>query len=502
MNELVRVEDVSLSLPGQTPPPWALRHIDWRIERGEHCALMGDNGAGKSTLLRLLNGQCWPAEGRVVWNGPDGPEDAPLAGRAISALVSPALQENYQRQAWYISGRELVLTGFDDTPLLYTSSADERRQEAEALARRLDALPLLEALVPEMSQGQLRLLLLARALVRRPALLLLDECADGLDDQHRRLFFAELDRARQHSTIIMSTHRPEQLPDWCRLVRRVTAGRLLPPEPLERAGWMAAAALSPAPAPSPVPVTPPSPPDPDGEPLLDVQNATVFIDRKEILHAVNWQLRRGEHWRIVGANGSGKSTFLRMLAGDEFVADGGSIRRSLPGQGGQTVMLRDIRKGVRLVSDLSQALYGYSLDALELVCSGWDNTVGNYRDYSEEEVAQARAVMARLDCVTLAGKSIRRLSTGQLRRLFLARALLGGPDILLLDEPCSGLDEGSRRQYLALLDKLAGEGLHLVFVSHLPTDGPSCLNRTARMEGGRLHVVDGSAPAQTPLAAV
>lgn len=484
MNELVRVENVSLPLPGEADT-WALRHITWHIDRGAHHALMGNNGAGKSTLLRLLHGQCWPTEGRVLWNGPDGPEDAPLAGRAISALVSPALQENYQRQGWYISGWELLLTGFDDTPLLYSTTADERLRDAEEMARRLDALPLLDVCVPEMSQGQLRLLLLARALVRRPALLLLDECADGLDDRHRDLFFAELDRAREHSTVIMSTHRPEQLPDWCRHVRWVVAGRLLPEgqTPDETEGSA---------PPLPTPARPHAATGMGGSaaPLLEVCNATVFIDRKEVLHGINWQLRRGEHWRIVGANGSGKSTFLRMLAGDEFVADGGSLLRDLPGQGGKTSILQDIRKGVRLVSDLAQAQYGYSLSALELVCSGWDNTVGNYREYSEEELAQARAVMARLDCITLAEKSIRSLSTGQLRRLFLARSLLGNPDILLLDEPCSGLDESSRRQYLALLDKLAAEGLHLVFVSHLPTDGPSCLNRTALMEDGRLRVLD------------
>ena len=483
MNELVRVENVSLPLPGEADT-WALRHITWHIDRGAHCALMGDNGAGKSTLLRLLHGQCWPTEGRVLWNGPDGPEDAPLAGRAISALVSPALQENYQRQGWYISGRELLLTGFGDTPLLYSTTAGERQRDVEEMARRLDALPLLDVCVPEMSQGQLRLLLLARALVRRPALLLLDECANGLDDRHRGLFFAELDRAREHSTVIMSTHRPEQLPGWCRHVRWVVAGQLLPdgqtPDSTDESA-------------PPLPVLPVRPHalPPEAEhaaPLLEVRNATVFIDRREVLHNITWQLRRGEHWRIVGANGSGKSTFLRMLAGDEFVADGGSLQRNLPGQGGKTAILQDIRKGVRLVSDLAQAQYGYSLNALELVCSGWDNTVGNYREYSEEETAQARAVMARLDCITLAEKSIRSLSTGQLRRLFLARALLGAPDILLLDEPCSGLDESSRRQYLALLDKLAAEGLHLVFVSHLPTDGPSCLNRVALMEDGRLRV--------------
>ena len=489
MNELVRVENVSLPLPGEAGA-WALRNITWHIDRGAHHALMGGNGAGKSTLLRLLHGQCWPTEGRVIWNGPDGPEDAPLAGRAISALVSPAQQENYQRQGWYISGRELLLTGFDDTPLLYSTTVAERQQEAEDMARRLDALPLLEFCVPEMSQGQLRLMLLARALLRRPALLLLDECADGLDDRHRGLFFAELDKAREHSTVIMSTHRPEQLPVWCRHVRWVVEGRLLPdgrtPEETPEATLNATGESAPPSA----PIRPQAAPTADDAPLLEVRNATVFIDRKEVLHAIDWQLRRGEHWRIVGANGSGKSTFLRMLAGDEFVADGGSLLRDLPGQGGRTSILQDIRKGVRLVSDLAQAQYGYSLNALELVCSGWDNTVGNYRDYSEEEVAQARAIMARLDCITLAEKSIRSLSTGQLRRLFLARSLLGSPDILLLDEPCSGLDESSRRQYLALLDKLAAEGLHLVFVSHLPTDGPSCLNRTALMEDGRLRVID------------
>ena len=483
MNDLVHVDNVSLFLPGDPAHEWALRHINWHIARGGHCALMGGNGAGKSTLLRLLRGELWPAEGRVIWNGPDGPEDAPLAGRAMSALVSPGQQEQYQRQAWYITGRELLLTGFEDTPLLYSHSETQREQLVADMARRLGALPLLDRLVPEVSQGQLRLLLLGRALVRRPALLLLDECTDGLDDDHRRRFLALLDDIREESTVIMSTHRPDQLPDWCRQIRWVDAGRLMPPDwhPEHKASAQAPAA--------PAPCAAATRQDNAATVLLDVRHATVFIDRTEVLHDISWQLRQGEHWRIIGANGSGKSTFLRMLAGDEFVADGGSISRFLPGQGGSTVVLSEIRKAVRLVSDLSQALYGYNISALELVCSGWDNTVGNYRDYSEQELAGARAIMKRLDCLSLEQTSIRLLSTGQLRRLFLARALLGGPDILLLDEPCSGLDEDGRRQYLALLDRLATEGIHFVFVSHLASDGPSCLNRTARMEDGRLTIV-------------
>ena len=95
----------------------------------------------------------------------------------------------------------------------------------------------------------------------------------------------------------------------------------------------------------------------------------------------------------------------------------------------------------------------------------------------------------------MAATSIRRLSSGQLRRLFLARALVGRPDILLLDEPCSGLDAESRARYLALLDSLAAPAenaelsVHLVFVSHHEEDAPLCINREARMENGRLTIL-------------
>ena len=108
---LVTVNDVSLFLPGDSRQEMVLHHINWRVEHGRHCALLGPNGSGKSTLLRLLRGELWPAQGHIYWHTPEGAEESPLAGRAMSALVSPAQQENYQRQAWDITGRDLLLTG-------------------------------------------------------------------------------------------------------------------------------------------------------------------------------------------------------------------------------------------------------------------------------------------------------------------------------------------------------------------------------------------------------
>ena len=491
---LVTLDSVNLFIPGDKSRRLVLQDICWQVLCGGHCALLGGNGAGKSTLLRLLRGELWPASGSLVWHTEAGPETSPLAGRAMSALVSPAQQEMWQRHGWDICGQDILLTGLEDSPLLYRRPAATPEAEAAALARRLKAQDLLQRSLPTLSQGQLRILLLGRALLRAPRLLLLDEYADGLDASRRTALLEVLESLADSMTMICTAHRPGQVLPWCQERRYLLDGRLYDTPPqgpavyanklaAEPAGsYMVGAALQST-----------SEPVPTGQPLLQLEHATVYIDRQQVLHDINWTLYAGEHWRISGANGSGKSTLLRLLAGDGFVAAGGSLRHWLPGQGGAVHSLAQIQRGVRLVSDLGQALYGYPLTGLELVCSGFDNSVGLYRSFSPVEEAEARAAMCRMlgtaEAQRLAGTSIRMLSSGQLRRLFLARALLGKPDILLLDEPCSNLDARSRRELLSLLDSLAGDGLHIVFVSHHNEDAPLCINREARMQDGCLHIV-------------
>ncbi|WP_374287395.1 ATP-binding cassette domain-containing protein [Desulfovibrio desulfuricans] len=486
---IVSIEDVSLFLPGDSSQKLVLHNIGWQVRRGEHCALLGPNGSGKSTLLRLMRGELWPAQGRILWHGPDGAEDSPLAGRAMTALVSPAQQENYQRQAWDLTGRDLLLTGFEDTPLVYADSTVYRRQAVEAMAARLDAEGLLERTVPTFSQGQLRLLLLGRALLRAPTLLLLDECDEGLDERYRQIFFETLGEYANRCTVVMTAHRAANIPDWCAGRRYVRNGRLFAAPPAGEATEAAPVRSAVTPASGGLAAH-------GRHAMLDLDNVTVFIDRQAVLHDISWCMHQGENWRITGANGSGKSTLLRLLAGDEFAAAGGALERWLPSQGGQVDTLEAVRRGVRLVSDLSQALYGYSLNALDMVCTGFDNSIGVYRRFSEAERAEAKSCMALMfpeespeRLAQIERQSIRHLSTGQLRRLFLARALVGGPDILLLDEPCSGLDTASRAQYLHLLDQLAAQGIQMVFISHHDEDAPLCINREAHMEGGRLRVV-------------
>ena len=472
--------------PGDPEHRPVLHDICWDIEEGAHTVLVGANGAGKTTLLNLLHGDLWAATGSTRWLTEDGMEDSRIAGRAVSALVSPAQQQVVQSRGWDISGLDLLLSGFDGTPLLYTPGTEARLRAARELARELDATPLLERSSRLLSQGQLRLLLLGRALIRRPSLLLLDECTDGLDARHRDIFDEVLGRYASCCTVILTTHREHRIPAWCAGRRYIDAGRLVDTRPAGTAavghGWErqaeggAAASIE-----APAAVT--------AESLIDLHDATVYMCGEPVLYDLEFSLHRGERWLLEGANGSGKSTFLRLLAGDENVCWPGTIDFHLPvGRKGE-IALENLRRHVRLVSDLSEAYYGYDVTCLELVLSGFDNTVGIYRDFTDAERQEARALLSLVGLAFLETVSIRRLSTGQERRLFLARALVGRPSVLLLDEPCTGLDDESRALYLSALDQAAHDGLQYVFVSHYTEDTPDSVNRVARMRDGRLTVI-------------
>ncbi len=496
---LLEIRDAVITLPRSSgeedsTPCRALDHVSLVVRQGEHTALLGPNGAGKSTLLRLMRGEAWlddPGGGRILWHTPHGPEDSPLTGRAMAALVSAAQHENYLRQGWDMSGEDLLLTGLSDTPLIYTMPPAAQRRTVRDMAERLRIPGLLSRPVNTLSQGQLRILLLARALVRRPPLLLLDECVDGLDTPTRRRVLDILREAARDSTLILTTHRADALPPWLQRTVYLRAGRLTaapatveaPYRDFRHSTTTTRAVSTTTRAPSPtVPET--------ALPLVEIRNATVYVERAPVLRDITWTIRPGEHWMIRGGNGAGKSTLLRLLAGDEHPAAGGSIVSRLPRHGGEVAELETIRKGVRLVSDLGQALYGYDLSGLELVLSGFDGTIGLYRETTEAQKEEALRRMRRFGMEALAGRSIRRMSTGQLRRLFLARALAGAPDLLLLDEPCSGLDAAARRDYLELLGSLADDGVHLVLVTHYEGDRIPAVNRTAIMENGRLTVTE------------
>ena len=330
-----------------------------------------------------------------------------------------------------------------------------------------------------VSQMRIIMLLFARACIRKPRLLLLDEFIDGLDMRYRAVLLGKLEEIARESTLILATHRPENLPSFVRRVIRMEEGRIAAVEDLESIRRSDGAECVPTEA---------KREDAEQHVVFSLENVSVYIEGAPVLHAINWRVHEGEHWALAGEPGSGKSTLMRLLAGDHYPACGGSIARVLPGEREALWTLSDIRRHIRLVSGDMQANYAYDLAGEEFVCSGRTGSIGMYYEPDEAERAEARACLELVDALHLAERAIRSVSTGQLRRLFLARALVGSPKVLLLDDPFAGLDARSRvRIRDALHDLVESRGVQTIMTAPSREDFLPQATCLALLQGGRLE---------------
>lgn len=503
--KLIELKNITVSYNGHC----ALNSLSLTIYDKEHIALRGGNGAGKSTLLRLLRGEQWPdqvfpapTDPPIIWYPEKGkPEFSPLVGRRMASLVSAAQQERALSQVWNVKGENLILGGLTDAIYVLYDAEGPDKARIEELASSLNIEFLLERRVPELSQGQLRALLIARALMQKPSLLLLDEVSDGLDKSARTRLFDLLEKVAESTTLIVSTHRPETLPSWIQREVCMAHGSLISDSDfntISKPKEHFSSAIKFPPKLRTLFKSTGKQEFANKENRLDnvlekacieIVNADIYIERAKVLHNINWTLKAHEHWAICGENGSGKSTLLRLLAGDEYPAEKGFIRRVLPSQGGEVTSLEDIRRGVHLVSDLQQALYPYDITGEELVLSGIDNSIGLYREIEEEERELAEYNMLLLGVGHLATRNIRSCSTGELRRLLLARAFMTRPDFLLLDEPCSGLDPESREHIFNILQEFASEGTQIIYISHYAKDIPDFITHSLSLKDGSIEEI-------------
>ena len=219
----------------------------------------------------------------------------------------------------------------------------------------------------------------------------------------------------------------------------------------------------------------------NGNPLITIKNVDVFRKGKPVLHGINWMIRPGENWAVLGHNASGKTTLLRLISGDLAPAWGGSISRF----GTETSHnLWEVRRRISLVSADLQAWHGYRQTGLDVVVSGFFGSIGVHNPVAEHQAAAARQWLQDYDLEVFADRDIQTLSYGQLRILLIMRAMVTNPVMLLLDEPLSGLDEKVGSQVLDLLDSLASKGTVLIYVTHRISELPLSVTKALILKNG------------------
>jgi molybdate transport system ATP-binding protein len=493
----------------------ALADIDFTLRKGERWALIGANGSGKTMLLKMLRGDVWPT--------PTGRQrrTSSLAKEQI-AYVGPERQDKYIRYDWNLTVTQVVTTGLFDEDIPLNQPTHAQRERVARVLRRFGLWGLRQRRILTLSYGQRRLALVARLFAGGAPVLLLDEVFNGLDVRAKEKLKKALEQPRGGHDWVITSHRPKELPKNVTHVAHIQHGRIVSAGPIGHEQKVAysdgsthsAAGNEKSPGvakrSSQVPRTPPDADVSSGRaragqissvrlkkaavvekpaaPLFVIRNADIYRDYRPVIRKLDWTLARGEHWAILGANGSGKSSLLNMIYGDLHPALGGTIERDGAPKG---THIEAWKHRLGWVSPELQADHFLAKSIEEVVISGRYSSIGLNEPPTNADRKAADRWLKFFNIEHLKARGPRQVSYGQMRLALFARAMMNDPELLLLDEPCTGLDGDVRATVLGFIEQLAERGTQIVMAVHDPEDIVSAVGKVLKIQrGGRTQLLD------------
>ena len=226
-------------------------------------------------------------------------------------------------------------------------------------------------------------------------------------------------------------------------------------------------------------------------PLVRISNTTIYRDYRPVIRDLNWTLAPGEHWAVLGANGSGKSTLLSLIYGDLHPALGGTIERAGLAPGDR---IEEWKRRVAWVSPELQAEHFAAHSLEEVVISGRYASIGLNEPATAADRRSARRWLRFFGIAALRDRGPRSVSYGQMRLALFARAMANDPELLLLDEPCTGLDGDMRAHVLHEIEKLARSGTQIVMAVHDAEDIVPAVRNVLRIKRDGRVVLSGGVP--------
>lgn len=413
----------------------------WRMLPGECWAVLGRNGSGKRYLAGLLSG--------------------------TEEIASGSLEHQFRR---------IALLSFEQQQLFYEQEL--RNDDTDFIDRQDPGTTVAELLgiqtVPDelrflgldrlmnrgyrqLSSGEARKALLAQALLQQPDLLILDEPFDSLDIQAKAQladFFRHL-LTSGRTTLLFLLNTLEEIFPWHSHLAIIDKGRLLATGSREElVADQAVTALlhfdasTLPPWPERFTQTPPP------SPLVELRDGHVSYGDVEIFRAIDLRIEPGEHTLITGRNGSGKSTLLGLITGDHPQCYGNEL--TIFGQRrGTGESIWELKRRIGIVSPGLHRDHRVPGSALDIVLSGFFDSIGLYEAVSAEQTRHARHWLQLVGLAPQAEVPFKQLSYGEQRLVLIARALVKQPALLILDEPTQGLDDVNRHRVMYFLEHLS-----------------------------------------------
>jgi iron complex transport system ATP-binding protein len=220
--------------------------------------------------------------------------------------------------------------------------------------------------------------------------------------------------------------------------------------------------------------------------VIRMKGVSWMVGAARILGDIDWTVHQGEHWAVIGLNGSGKTSLLNMVNGYVWPSEG---EVSVLGRRFGRCDVRDLRRKIGWASSSLQEKLYVSETAEEIVLSGRFATIGLYDNPRKKDRESARALLELFQCGVAASQPYWSLSQGEKQKVLIARALMQNPPLLILDEPCAGLDIISREQILSLIQDIGSQksGPSILYVSHHIEEILPVFTHVLLMRRGEVH---------------
>lgn len=442
-----------------------LKIADWQPSKDEYWAITGTNGSGKTVLSMLPAGKVVLSEGQV-----DG-------------LPSSVSFLSLEAQAEYIENeRKLDQSDIKNEHDPGTLIADflAPLEPIQHWISKLRIEHVLNQGLRSLSTGESRKVLLLKALQDKPELLVLDAPFEGLDVDSRTAFKEILDLLhQQEQSMLWVANRLDEMPEWITHIAFLHDAELiaqgLKDDVLSQPEVHGLLHFDKPLADFPEHTTTQLQLD-KGEPLVKFTDVKIRYAERTLFEHLNWQVNPGEHWVIQGPNGSGKTSLLQLITGDNPQCYTNNLK--LFGiQRGTGESIWDIKKHIGIVSSSLQWEYRATTNVLTTVISGLYDSIGLYQASGDDDKQLALQWLDIIGLKHKANQSLHMLSYGEQRLVLVARALIKQPPLLILDEPCQGLDTPSRMLVLACINRLAQQNtITLLYVTHQADEIPANIN--------------------------
>ena len=471
-----------------------LQGLDFKIGRGKTFVITGPSGSGKTTLAEILTGNIKPGEGQILFA-----EDfeALMVTQQDRFVAASGLRISYYSQRYESPNEEGIPTV---TGYLHRAVPGIQPENFSRVLKELEIDALADRKLLSLSNGERKRVQLAEALLQNPNMLVLDQPFTGLDIYAREILsrILELQKKSGISLVIISDefHIPS-FTDYILILDLEHKYRIVKGKDFQRSEkeYLSAVVETDHDFPEEIAAS-----ESSSKLVVRMQNVNVSFGDKKVLQNINWTINAGEKWLLYGPNGAGKTTLLSLVSADNPQGYSNDIILFDRKRGsGETIW--DIKKKIGFVSPelhhyfirrksiykpASREVAFYSgMSCLDVVLSGLKDEIGFTSVRSKTDTEQGRKWLKVMGLEHLGKLPFLQSSLGEQRSILLARALVKSPELLILDEPCQGLDHSQVQRFIALLDHICNmKQTTLIYVTHRTEEIPACITHEMVLDKG------------------